>query len=490
MLKQLLIPFYISTPLLFLGINYPMALILILLVLIGFFVAFYGIERYLLMLLYGFLPLSMNVDLSFLAGAQINLPSEYIAVVLFFATCFVYLNKPSPLKQVLRSPIFYAICLFTAVYVFTTFFTTSPVTSMKFVAINVLYISVGFFLTFHQLITQRVSGAQLFHSALLGLILVCIYFYSNVLIYGANRTSAPLLPKPFFNDHTIFSATLSLFIPFLFYAWKTSGMALLKQLYPLVILLFFSAIYFSYSRATWIGLTVAFAYFISIYINLNWRHFTVFFLALTLVLYANYDRVEKSFITNNYDSNRNGSSVSEQLQSVTNINSDVSNKERINRWKCALRMGAERPLHGFGPGTYQFEYIPFQRKADKTRISMSSPFYAKFGHGGSAHSEYLLAFAESGVWGVLAWGVLLVLTFYSFVRTAKSSLDNEKKWLARAAIVSLTTFFTHAVFNNFLNIANFGIFFWTILSVLAGVYASIPKAVQTLPLPQTVSIKT
>ena len=34
-----------------------------------------------------------------------------------------------------------------------------------------------------------------------------------------------------------------------------------------------------------------------------------------------------------------------------NVSTDASNLERINRWNCAIRMYAERPFLGHGPGT-------------------------------------------------------------------------------------------------------------------------------------------
>ena len=43
------------------------------------------------------------------------------------------------------------------------------------------------------------------------------------------------------------------------------------------------------------------------------------------------------------------------ITSISNISTDASNMERINRWKCALKMFVEKPVFGWGPGTYQFQ---------------------------------------------------------------------------------------------------------------------------------------
>src|SRR5690625_5696182 len=43
----------------------------------------------------------------------------------------------------------------------------------------------------------------------------------------------------------------------------------------------------------------------------------------------------------------------EHLESISNVSTDASNLERINRWNSAVAMWQERPFVGWGPGTYQ-----------------------------------------------------------------------------------------------------------------------------------------
>ena len=71
------------------------------------------------------------------------------------------------------------------------------------------------------------------------------------------------------------------------------------------------------------------------------------------------------------EANKQGSSddIEGHVKSVSNVTTDPSNLERINRWKCAARMVSERPVFGFGPGTYVFKYSPFQKSDEITLIS-------------------------------------------------------------------------------------------------------------------------
>ena len=75
--------------------------------------------------------------------------------------------------------------------------------------------------------------------------------------------------------------------------------------------------------------------------------------------------------------------------------------ERINRWKCALKMFIEKPVFGWGPGTYQFQYARFQLSKDRTIISSNS------GDMGNTHSEYLGPLCESGFLGFFFFLLLL-----------------------------------------------------------------------------------
>ncbi len=59
---------------------------------------------------------------------------------------------------------------------------------------------------------------------------------------------------------------------------------------------------------------------------------------------------------------------------MTNISSDASNLERINRWDCAISMFKERPFFGYGPGTYMFQYAKYQLKKNRTIISTNVAF--------------------------------------------------------------------------------------------------------------------
>lgn len=134
----------------------------------------------------------------------------------------------------------------------------------------------------------------------------------------------------------------------------------------------------------------------------------------------------------------------QHIRSVGNVKSDASNTERINRWKSAGRMFADRPFTGFGPGTYQFIYGRYQSHSDLTRISTFS------GDKGSCHSEYLTYLSETGLPGFIIFLFTVLLSFQIALKNIYKSSGIIKS-LMISALLGLITFFVHGLFNNFID---------------------------------------
>ena len=144
----------------------------------------------------------------------------------------------------------------------------------------------------------------------------------------------------------------------------------------------------------------------------------------------------------------------EHFSSMSNITSDASNLERINRWSCAIRMFRERPVFGYGPGTYMFKYAPYQLNKDRTIISTNA------GDRGNAHSEYLGPLAESGFAGMVTVLMLIITVMYTAFMTYRRLREPRLKGYLSGAIIGLITYYAHGLMNNFLDTDKASVPFW------------------------------
>jgi O-antigen ligase len=283
---------------------------------------------------------------------------------------------------------------------------------------------------------------------------VIIYTLINHAGYGLeDQQMAHRVMRPFYKDHTSYGATLAMLLPVLiglFQLIKRENINT-RFLMGFLIFLFGMAILFSYTRAAWVSLIAGLCVWVILKLKIRFE----FVLIGTALLFAFVFSI-RSQIMISLEQNRQESSgdFAEHVQSISNISSDQSNLERINRWSCAYRMWKERPLFGFGPGTYQFEYGRFQRSFEKTRISTD------FGIMGTAHSEYLLALSESGIFGMLSFVMIMVLSIVSGVRVYKNTADRKIKILSVSILVGLVTYYIHGLLNNFLDTDKASALFW------------------------------
>ena len=258
--------------------------------------------------------------------------------------------------------------------------------------------------------------------------------------YFFDKQSGHFMMWPYFNDHTSYGAMIAFFIPLIFCIVLNSRKVLLKVITFFLLILFLFGLVLSFSRAAWISLICAMFMGFFIWLKLSVKTLITISLTAFITLFIFQNTVITKISTNDQDSSDN---LIEHFSSLSNISTDASNMERINRWKCALKMFKEKPVLGWGPSTYQFNYAPYQISNDKTIISTN------FGDGGNAHSEYLGMLSESGIIGLLTLLLLLICVFFKIIKLYYHCSDIEIKRLLFALLISLSSYFIHSLFNNF-----------------------------------------
>jgi O-antigen ligase len=350
-------------------------------------------------------------------------------------------------------------------YLFWIFFTsitsTMPLVSFKFLAAKLWFIIPIFF--FGVYVFKRKRNIDIFLWSF-GISLAIVVFYSSILLasHGFDKNVAHWIMWPFFNDHTAYGAVLAIFTPVFFaLGFKPKYNKIQKVLSFLLFAVILIGLYLSASRAAWLSVVIAFGVYIMIIFKIKFRWVFSGLLLILALFFAFQTRIMMKLEQNSQDSA--GDNFVKHIQSATNIATDASNLERINRWKSAIRMYEEKPLVGWGPGTYQFVYAPFQHSEDKTIISTNA------GNKGNAHSEYLGALSEQGIPGMLLFSLILIMVSLIAIKNHYRIIDKDLKIINLALFLGLITYFAHSFFNNFLDTDKASVPFWGFIAAIVAI---------------------
>ncbi len=417
-----------------------------------------SLERLLLLTLF-LTPLSIQISyLTGKAGFDLSLPTEPILALLLLVTVFKLIVTREFSSKFLKHPVTVLIGLYLAWTLVTSLTSTMPGVSFKTLAYRMWFIA-GFYLVTAQLFVSDRFTRRYIIAYAAGLAVVVIFFLARTGSAGLlNQQFAHSACYPFYKDHTSFGASMAfLMAPLTVMLFRKGESLPHRILLAALIILFVTGFIFSYSRAAWVSLIAALALSFILWFRMPVKLLTVaaagFIIAVILSAGWIWQRMDSTTEDSSAD-------LGQHLRSSSNISTDQSNLERINRWKCALKMFGEKPFFGWGPGTYQFKYGPFQKASDRTIISTD------FGDAGNAHSEYLGTLSESGLPGAL---IFLIMTFLMLITGIRVWYREKKKftgYFALAIITGLMTYVIHGIMNSFLDSDKIAALWWGFAAIL------------------------
>ena len=424
-----------------------------------FYLAFFSLDK-LFMTVVFLTPLSL--ELSRLAGGglpvDISLPTEPLIIVIMLMIFFrlLYYNRIN--LEVLYHPVSLAIIFYLSWMLITSITSTMPVVSFKFLLVRIWFITVFYFLAI-EIFSRRKNIKTFLWCYILALLVVIVYTLYNHAGYGLiAQRAAHWVVRPFYNDHTDYGAALALFIPVLaVLSSRSISPPRVSLLARVLLVVFLVALVFSYSRAAWLSVFVAIGVWVLIRLRIGFATLVSFGLVGALLIFMLWGDILRMMEKNTQDSSAD---FQEHVTSMTNITSDASNLERINRWKAAIAMFREKPLLGWGPGTYMFQYAPFQNSYDRTIISTN------LADGGNAHSEYLGPLSESGLPGMLSFVVVALLALITGFRLLKKLKKRKDRLLVLGIVLGLITYLVHGILNNFLHSDKAAVPFWGFIAIL------------------------
>ena len=404
-------------------------------------------------------PLSANLKVLD-SGLAISLPAEplLIGILVLFVAKMLYDGQYD--RRISRHPIALVIYGMFAWMLVTTITSEMPVVSIKFLLSRLWFVIPAFFLcailfkdpkNIHRFIWLYIAS----------LCIVCVYTIIHHSQYGFDGDSAHWVMTPFYNDHTAYGAALAIYLILaLTYVFLPGLRRRTKLIVVGVVALLGLALVLSNSRAAWISMVAALGVLICVLLKIKFRWVATMAVILVGLFLTFQHQIIDVLEKNNQDASGD---LVENIQSITNISTDASNLERINRWQSAFRLFNERPVFGWGPGTYQFVYAPFQMSKEKTIISTNA------GDGGNAHSEYFGPLAEQGLVGSLLVVTLVIVTVYCGLTTYKRCKNKKAKLLALGATLAFISYFVHGFLNNFMDTDKLAVPVWSLAALIAAI---------------------
>ncbi len=434
-------------------------LVLLPLVLIIVWMAFFSLDKLMLVLAF-FVPLS--IQLSYFnpkLPVNLSLPSEAIIIGVMIIFFMKVLIDDSFDKNIAFHPVSVAIYFYLAWMFITSLTSEMPLVSFKFFIAKLWFITVFYFLAtqLFQKFKNIPRYVWFYASGLIIVIILAVYHLASIDI--SDHRLANRVVQPFYNDHTDYAAAIAMIMVFVggYFFLRRKVTLLLRIIYLGLFIFFFIALVLSYTRAAWLSLIVAFGILIGMLLRFRLRYiFLILGILISLFFYFKTD-ILIALERNKQDSDKD---FSRHIASITNISTDASNLERLNRWACAIRMFKERPIFGWGPGTYQFQYAPFQKKSEMTIIS------TRRGDVGNAHSEYLGKLAEMGILGSLSFIAIIVATMATASKLYFRAKRRKVRIMAITLLIALLSYYAHGIMNNFLDADKLSALFWAFTAMI------------------------
>lgn len=350
------------------------------------------------------IPVSTNIILP--GGFGTDLPTEPLAIGL---TGLLILHAAKHWgtyeKARFGHPIAWLLYLHVGWILFATVFSDGFVISLKFSLAKLWYVGAYFLLPLLIIQTPR-RVTLMVHCLFWPLLFVAVQTLVRHAAYGFSFAMQSKTMFPFMSEHVSYAGCLATLTPWLFYLnWWLKDQGKSRWWLSLLILpLWFAAVYFSYTRAAFIALTMAGgAYYI---IKWRWLKPALALVVVGAIAVAVYFVRDNKYLdyAPNFETTISQQSFDNLITSTYKLE-DISTMERFYRWVAAGHMVPYRPLTGWGPGNFLEHYKGYTVNAFRTYVSDNE------GKSG-IHSYYLMTLVEQGFPGLL---IFLVYIFGALI---------------------------------------------------------------------------
>ena len=361
------------------------------------------INNYRVVYLMFFFLLPFSIEYSFPGGFGTDLPSEPLMLCLSLLFILLFVNRFSTTSvKIIQHPISIVVILHLLWLFFISLFSVDHVVSYKYTLARSWYILPFYFLSFYMIDAKNVyKSRNIFKLLWIGLVIAITYVMFRHASGGFAFKAINESVKPIFRNHVNYAAMMVLFLPFLVYLRSGSKN---KLFYTISILYLILAIYLTYTRAAHLCIFIGIAVFFVVKYKLS--KYALGLAAVLIIFIFTFLRSENTYMYYEPDFEKTITHYKfDNLLEATMKMQDISTVERFYRWIAGVHMINEKPITGFGPGTFYPHYRHYTVTSYKTYVSDNPE---KSG----MHNNYLLSFVEQGVIGFI---IMLFLCLFPII---------------------------------------------------------------------------
>jgi len=417
--------------------------------------------RKLFYLLFFMIPFTTEVELP--GGLQLDLPGEPLTIgLMLIYVVYLLFNAKSISKDFFTHPITKVLFVHFLWIAVTTLISNDLLISSKFLLAKTWYV-----ITFYMLAAHVLQGKKeiklFFWGIFIAILLTIVVITLRHAMVGFRFDMINKVVGPFYRNKVAYASILSVFLPLVVFIradyrrwhWK-------RMLCTLGILAFLVGIYLTYTRTAYLCVAIAFgAYFIVKYRLTKLTLGTgsaLAVLALVVLLVGNTyldfaPEYKKTVAHKDFDS----------LISATAKGQDVSTMERVYRWVAAFQMIGEKPVLGFGPGTFYSLYKNYA-------VSSFSTYVSDNPEKSGVHCYYLMTAVEQGLIGLL---IFLLLCFVVMLKGEevyhRKDLDPFTKRIVMAATLGFICIAAINIVNDMVETDKVGSFFFVYMALIVNI---------------------
>ncbi|PZR27262.1 MAG: hypothetical protein DI535_11470 [Citrobacter freundii] len=352
-------------------------------------------------LLIASIPFSTEFQFSETLGT--DLPDEMLMLLVSVLSLLYAAQNGKSLIRLFSHPLLLCLLSLLCWSVIAALFSAHPLLSIKYLLAKGWYIGafvIGALLVWKNKDTLKTTGIILAVSMLV----VSLVIFARHASESFSFASVSDVVQPFFRNHVNYSSLLVCTLPVWFACWKLSSPINIKRWIICALIISVVALFVTYARGAWLALVVG----IIVY-HLIKRRIVIGVLLITIVLIT----ITLTWLIHNdkyldFAPDQRTTIFHEDLREhlvATYELTDMSAAERFYRWIAGVRMTADQPIVGFGPGTFYETYKPYTVPAYRTWVS-DNPERS------TVHNYFLLTAAEQGIPALILFGILITGVMY------------------------------------------------------------------------------